>query len=138
MYIHMKINKTRGEKIMKFSLKKLAALGVSVIMAMSMSMSAFAANVGLSLNVEKDWVESTFTYHSPGNVLKVRIDYTEVNRTTGKPHTYYIQDVKAGAYTTVTAYKSADEGCDFTNAFSIAYVNEVFYSDIGPLSPEEN
>ena len=33
---------------MKFSLKKLAALGVSVIMAMSMSMSAFAANVEIT------------------------------------------------------------------------------------------
>lgn len=127
MYIHMKINKTRGEKIMKFSLKKLAALGVSVIMAMSMSMSAFAANVGLSLTVKKTWVESTFTYHSPGNVLKVRIDYNEKHRTTGQSWTGYIQDVKTGSYTTVTAYARPDEGYDFIDAFSSAYVNEILY-----------
>lgn len=112
---------------MKFSLKKLAALGVSTIMIMSMSMSAFAANVGLTLSVEKEWVESTFTYHSPGNVLKVRIDYNEKHRTTGQSWSDYTQNVKTGSYTTVTAYGKPDEGYDVIDAFSSAYVNGVLY-----------
>lgn len=120
---------------MKFSLKKLAALGVSVIMAMSMSMSAFASTVGHTLIVEKKWVEATFNYTVPGNVLAVKINYEEKHRTTGQEYENSVQDVKSGAYTSVSTYKIADEGYDFTEALSIAYLNSVEYSRTDKMYP---
>ena len=120
---------------MKFSSKKLVALGVSAIMAISMSTSAFASTVGHTLTVEKKWVEATFAYTVPGNVLAVKIIYKEKHSTTGQEYENFVQDVKAGAYTSVSTHKIADKGYDFTEGLSVAYLNGVEYNRTDKMYP---
>lgn len=113
---------------MKLALKKIGVFGLSAVMAVSMSTAAFAASVGHTLDVTQKLAESTFEYGRMGYTLGNRIDYTEVHETTGHVYSNFVIDVKTGSYTSVTVFKVADEGYNFTEAKSTATVNGAEYS----------
>ncbi|MDE6208591.1 MAG: hypothetical protein K2M73_02825 [Lachnospiraceae bacterium] len=119
---------------MKVKKKLLSLIGVAVMVCM-MSNAALASSAGLTANITPDYISARYEYSQMGNVLIVKIDFTEKHTTTGQVHSSSCQSSLAGGYTSVSVGRNADAGYKYTTMTAYGYVGGTQKAKLGPLYP---
>ena len=120
---------------MKRNIKKIITLCLCMIVMSSMSLMSYATTVNHELTVTENHVRAAFTYGNGGNVLQLRLDYTEKHTQTNQVYSNYVSNVAYGMDKTVVAQKYADTGYRFTLASSKATVGNTVYNEILNVEP---